>query len=50
MEVNYEPVAIGEEKCETCSFFQLKEASSGKGLCYGHEVNARGVCNMFKGK
>lgn len=50
MEVKYEPVAPGPNKCETCGFFELKDSASGNGICFGHEVNAKGVCNMFKPK
>jgi hypothetical protein len=46
MDVKYTPKGPKGKTCADCQFFENTE--DGMGKCFGHEVLAKGSCNMFK--
>jgi hypothetical protein len=50
MEVKYTPKGESGKTCADCKFDKPKPDNPGKGDCFGHEVEAKGSCNMFQPK
>ena len=48
MDVKYVEKALKGKACKDCQHFE--ETGGGMGKCFGHEVLAKGSCNMFKSK
>ncbi len=48
MDVKYVEKGRPGKTCADCQFFEKTDADMGK--CFGHEVLAKGNCNMFKNK
>lgn len=49
-EVKYTREAGPGKTCAECKFFEPDSADPATGKCYGHEVEAKGGCNMFEPK
>jgi len=50
MDVQYTPNGPEGQCCVDCANFQVNAEDAGKGMCFGHEVDANGNCNFFKKK
>jgi len=48
MDVKYVEKGPKGKACKDCQFFE--DTGGGMGKCFGHEVLAKGSCNMFKNK
>jgi hypothetical protein len=48
MDVKYVEKGRLGKTCSDCQFFE--KTDEGMGKCFGHEVLAKGSCNMFKNK
>jgi len=48
MDVKYMEKGKKGETCADCKFFEKGDGGTGK--CFGHEVLAKGSCNMFAAK
>jgi hypothetical protein len=48
MDVKYTVNGKKGQTCGDCQFFEA--TADGMGKCFGHEVLAKGNCNMFKAK
>jgi len=48
VEVKYTPQGEPGKTCANCKFYTPQPDNPGKGDCFGHEVEAKGSCNMFQ--
>jgi len=51
MDPHYQPTAPDSEKaCKNCKHFEVDSGDENIGNCFGHEVVAKGTCNLFEAK
>ena len=50
MEIRYEMPGPEGRQCQECKFFEPSPENPSAGKCFGHDVVARGTCNMFVAK